>query len=424
MGLNKEQQSAFIDNIDFINDSSRKYHNVSGGAGTGKTYFISQVADGILRHKDSKSPLHTVEITATTNKAAAVIKDAMPHRATSIQTVYSFLNLRVSENFSTGEVKCVPTKNWCVYSGVFLIIDECSMVNSELFKYLEMAVDNTCKVLFVGDKNQLAPVKEHISPIYKKNYTTSYLKTPVRNAGQPALMALCEQVKETVLTGVFTPIVEVPGVIDFLDGGQLKGVMERDYDQEDVGKRILSYTNRRVVEYNTYIRQIRGYQEPFEVGEILSNNSAAELAGKERMYTDQLVRVVEILSNQVNSDVVPGEDLETITLVVEDLSHKGQYEVTAFADPEDRANVLKYYAGLKKWDRYFKAKNTFPDFRSVAASTTHKAQGSTYDDVIVDLADIGKCTNNGQTARMQYVALSRPKDHIFIRGKLPERYFE
>jgi hypothetical protein len=97
--------------------------------------------------------------------------------------------------------------------------------------------------------------------------------------------------------------------------------------------------------------------------------------------------------------------------------------LTVFANHNDRALVLKYYSGLRKWDRFFRIKAQFPDLRSVSASTTHKAQGSTYNSVIVDLADIGKSTNKEQTARLQYVALSRPKSRIYVRGQLPERYF-
>jgi AAA domain/UvrD-like helicase C-terminal domain len=424
MSLNADQQKGFMDVIKFINDPTQKYMDISGGAGTGKTYFISKIVDDILKHKVPDCPLHSVAITATTNKAAAVISDAMPHRAGEIGTIYSFMNLRLNENFQTGETKVVPTAKWFVHSGTFVIIDECSMVNTELFKYLEKGLDQTCKILFVGDKNQLAPVKETLSPIYRQGFNSTFLTQPVRNALQPALMALCEQAKQTVLTGVFTPIEEVPGVIDFVDGEQLKGVLEREFLAENPGKRVLSYTNKRVVQYNEYIRRIRGYSEPFEEGEILSNNSSAELLGKERLYTDQIVRVIKVLGDDIDRMIVPKEEIRTVRLLLEDVLSKVRYEVTSFAYPSDREAAIKFYSSRKDWEKYFKVKNNFPDLRSVAASTTHKAQGSTYDSVVVDLADIGNCTNKEQTARMQYVALSRPRTGVVIRGQLPERYFQ
>jgi hypothetical protein len=421
--LNSGQQIVFMDVIDFIQHPTEQFMDVDGGAGTGKTFLISMIADTILQHKGPRSQLHTVAITATTNKAAAVIAEAMPHRAGEISTIYSFMNLRLSENFSTGEVKVVPTKTWEVHSGHVIIIDEDSMINKELFKWLLKGIDSTCKVLFVGDRNQLAPVKETLSPIFTQGYRTAHLTKPVRNAEQPALMALCEQAKQTVLTGVFTPIIPVPGVIDVIDGPEMAGVLQRDYLTEDPGKRLLSYTNRRVIDYNSYIRELRGYTEPFVVGEVLSNNQSAELVGKERLYTDQVVKIEEILSDEMNTTMVANESIRLVTMRVSDVMSGTEYSVTSFAHPEDRKDVMDYYASRKQWDRFFKIKGNYPDLRSVAASTTHKAQGSTYDSVIVDLEDIGKCTNIEQTARMQYVALSRPKTRIFVRGQLPARYF-
>lgn len=422
--LNKEQQAAFVDVLNFVNDPDAKFMEVSGGAGTGKTFFISQVADSILRHAPSNSSLNKVKITATTNKAAAVLTDAMPNHIGDIETVYSFMNLRVKENFQDGSVSIVPTKKWTVHQGVFLIVDEDSMIDSPLFNYMKLGLDKTCKVLFVGDRNQLAPVKEDLSPIFKQNFPVSYLTKPVRNANQPALMALCEQAKQTVLTGVFTPIEEVPGVIDFVTGTTLQGILEREFIKEDPMRRVLAYTNERVIQYNNYIRGLRGYTKPYEVGEILTNNQAAELQGKERLYTDQVVRVKRIISEYTEDKMFPGASFDVIKMEVEDVTNLQVYEVTAFAKPTERSRLLRHYFNRKIWDYYFRLKNSFPDLRSVAASTTHKAQGSTHDVVIVDLKDIGSCTNRQQTARMQYVALSRPKSRIFIRGRLPDRYFK
>ena len=421
--LNKEQQATFIKVLDFVKDPDQKFMEVSGGAGTGKTFFISQVADSILRHAPVNSLLKEVRITATTNKAAAVIADALPSHIGDIETVYSFMNLRVKENFQDGSVTIVPTNKWRVHSGVFLIVDEDSMIDSPLFNYMQKGLDKTCKVLFVGDRNQLAPVKEDLSPIFKQNFPIAYLKTPVRNANQPALMNLCEQAKQTVLTGVFTPIEEVPGVIDFVSGATLQGLLEREFLKEDPARRVLAYTNDRVIQYNSYIRGLRGYTKPYEVGEILTNNQAAELQGKERLYTDQVVRVKKILSEYTETKFA-GTQFNVIELQVEDVTNLQTYDITVFANPNERSALLRTYFNRKNWEYYFKLRNSFPDLRSVAASTTHKAQGSTHDVVIVDLADIGKCTNRQQTARMAYVALSRPKSRIFIRGKLPDRYFK
>jgi len=421
MPLNHMQQEAFHDVISFIN-SDRKYHFISGGAGVGKTYFISKVAENILKHCIPSKPLFNVQITATTNKAVAVIHAACQGQF-NIQTVYSFLNLRVSENYSDGSTSCVPTGAFTVYGNILLIIDECSMVNKQLMEYIEKATNGTCKILFVGDKNQLAPVKETLSQIFRRGYSASYLTKPVRNAEQPALMALCEQVKKTVETGIFTPIVEVPGVIDIMDGRGVKDYLDAEYTAEDPSKRILAYTNDKVINYNNYVRQIRGYTRTFETGEIVSNNSSCEFRPKVTFYADQMFEIVKTSAHFPRKDIVNGQEIMVIPLTVKDVNNGLTYEFETFMHSEDRKQVLKYYANNKKWHKYFGIKNKFPDLRSVAASTVHKAQGSTYDSVVVDLADIGKCTQRETTARLQYVALSRPKKRVVIRGELPPRYF-
>lgn len=422
-GLNQDQQIAFQEVLDFINDPTRKYHRVSGGAGTGKSFFISKVTGDILKHRGPNCDLRDVAVTATTNKAAAVLKNAMPHKRGDIQTIYSFMNLRVHNDFKTGEQRIVPTAKWIVHFKTLIIVDESSMVTKSLYDYIDKGTTNDCKILFVGDKNQLAPVKENISPVYALNKSESFLTKTVRQENQKALMELAESAKQTVLGGPFFKIKEVPGVIDFINGNQMKGLMEREYHQEDASKRILCYTNARTQDYNLYVRQLRGYTRYYEVGEMLTNNSAAELVDKTRLYTDQIVEILERSDDYTNDQLVPGHEIDMVDLVVRDPDTFQVYHVSVTADPEDRKAVLDYWKSRKKWDRFFKFSDNHPDLRTVAASTTHKAQGSTFEEVIVDLADIGKCTQNEMTARLLYVALTRPRNRLYIRGELPERYF-
>ena len=421
--LNDEQRQAFADVLQFINDPSRKFHRISGGAGTGKSFFISKIEQDLLKHKSASCPLTYVAVTATTNKAAAVLKNTMQYKRGEICTIYSYMNLRVHNNVHDGTQKVVPTAKWEVHHKTLIIVDEASMVNKTLYDYINKGTDSTCKVLFVGDKNQLAPVKEGVSPVYTEPHGESLLIHPVRQKNQTALMDLSEMAKQTVLDGKFFEIPEVPGVIDHISGTELKGLLERDYHTEDPTKRLLCYTNKRVIEYNQFIRQLRGYTEMYQVGEMLTNNSAAELVDKTRLYTDQIVEVMSRSPDYAADYIVPGHTVDMVDLQVRDPDTWQEYMVTVCADPEDRQEVLKYWSSRKKWDRYFKFRDNTPDLRAVASSTTHKAQGSTYDSVIVDLADIGKSTNNEQTARMLYVALSRPQNRLYIRGQLPERYF-
>lgn len=89
---------------------------------------------------------------------------------------------------------------------------------------------------------------------------------------------------------------------------------------------------------------------------------------------------------------------------------------------KDTKELLKKLAAEKDWKKYFEIKETWFDLRAVYASSIHKAQGSTYDTVFIDLADIGRNWNASDVARLLYVGLSRAAKRVVCYGYLPSRY--
>ena len=83
---------------------------------------------------------------------------------------------------------------------------------------------------------------------------------------------------------------------------------------------------------------------------------------------------------------------------------------------------LKETAAIKDWTPHYEIKQSIPLLRPVHGSTIHKAQGSTYETVFVDLPDVGACNIASDVARMMTVAVSRPTTRLILRGKLPEKY--
>ena len=418
--LNADQSNAFQDVINFLNDPNEKFHRVTGGPGTGKSFFIQTIAQNARKFAKT-NPLNDTAVTATTNKAAAVLRST----GLETKTIYSHMCLRVANNYNTGATKVIPTKKYSVKHHELIIIDEASMISQTLWNHLNKGTDSTCKILLVGDQDQLDPVKENTSPAFLESIPTSYLNTPIRNSNQPALMDLVTKARETVLNKKFFPIQEVKGVIDLVSGSQVQGLIERDYHTETNARRILCYRNEQVHAYNAYVRKIRGYTEPYTVGEILTNNESHEsFASKQRLYADQIIQVKERDIPYLDSHIIPGHEVRMIPLVVKDVDTNQEYFVSCFEDMVLREKALKHFSQQKNWIQYFYIKENVPDLRSVAASTVHKAQGSTYDDVIVDLKDIGRCTQVEMASRLLYVALSRAKNRVFIRGELPARFFK
>lgn len=423
---NQDQQVAADEIFQFLL-SDRKEHRLSGPGGVGKTYLMNHVMNDLLPLYDSTCALmaipavnYSIALTATTNKAAEVLQLTTGFPA---ETIHSFMNLTVKDDYSTGKTKITRTTNWIVHSKKLIFIDEASMLDSVLLRHILEGTDKTCKIIYVGDHCQLAPVFESVSPVYLDTSTSfSELRQPMRNAGQPALINLCNQLRNTVETGVFRPMAEVPGVIDYIDDAQAQNLIDTEFLHENNPHRILGYTNRKVQEYNEYIRGIRGYSDMFETGENLINNTGFSIGStmlrpEEPILVTSADHTTEIMHTQGGGQI----PYYTIKIAREKSPHSSM-AVKIPVDPEHLLEVQKYYASQKQWADYFNLKNSFPDLRQKDAATVYKAQGSTYESVLIDLANIGTCNKYEQVARMLYVAVSRPTTRIYFYGNLPTKY--
>lgn len=426
--LNQGQQSAADAFFSFLFDENQKEFIISGPAGVGKTFLMSFMIDQIMprylemcRLMGVESAYEDVVMCATTNKAAEVLAQAT-RRPTS--TVHSFLALKPANDYSDGSKSLQRRRDWKIHTRKIIFIDECSMIDTELWKAINDATMN-CKIVYVGDHNQLAPVKETLSPIYNQKSPFFELTQPMRNAGNQALMAICQQLRETVQTGVFRPIQLVPGSIDHLIDSDMELGMEMVFKDPDNSSRILAYTNKRVMDYNDHIRWVRALPSAFQPGEFLVNNQAIQL--KEAMLSVEAG--VEVLayhgSSMVEIDRVNGQkiELEVNTYELQATSCGQVYRnVMAPVDREHFNELTRYYKRQHVWSKYYHLQETFADLRPRDAATVHKAQGSTYDSVFIDLANISTCHNPDQAARMLYVAFSRARNRVYLYGDLVGKY--
>ena len=427
--LNQGQQEAADAIFAFLNSPHRAFR-LSGPPGTGKTYTIRHIADQVVGlYKQGCKALgvtptdYSVEITATTNKAAEVLSSAFGR---PIQTIHGFLNLTVYDDYQSGETKVRETKKWKVHKNTLLFVDEASMIDKALYQFLHKGLDASCKIIFVGDPDQLPPVFESLSKVYAEPKPEAVLSTPVRNANQQALMALCDQFRETVRTGIFKPIQAVPGVIDYLDTNQAFAFVDREFRTSDPSARILCFRNERVKEFNEYIRNLRGHPAFFVPGETVVSNSIVHTADNKVIFrTDQEVYIEKAATTAQMVPIQEGDSTMIAAYKVKASRRPGADEHSLWV-PVDRLHfneVKAFYKRSAFWPAYFKMQNQFPDFRQRDASTVYKAQGSTYESVLLDLDDLGRCYKRDQLARMAYVAVSRPTTRLYLYGSLPPHLF-
>lgn len=420
--LNAGQKAAAEGFFQFLM-SPEKELIISGPGGVGKTFLMGHLIDQIMPQYHQtcalmglKSAFDDVVMTAMTNKAAEVLSMAMGRPS---QTIHSFLNLKVMDDFKTGRSLLTKTRNWKVHNRTIIFIDESSMIDQPLLNLIHEGTQD-CKIIYVGDHCQLAPIMEPISPIYRAKLPFYELTEPMRNNKQPALMALCNQLRKTVETGEFHPIQVVPGVIDWFDADQMEAAIN-DHFLVESNSRILAYTNERVVDYNNHIREIRSHTTPYTVGEHLINNSAVHMRDG-LISVEEEVEIIRLDDNLQDIEITPDIHL---AVRLADLRNKFGEVYAEMPLPEDKAHftsLVKYFQKMKNWDRYFALKNHFPDLRPRDAATVHKAQGSTYDTAFIDVGNLSTCRNPNLAARLLYVAATRARSRVVLYGDLADKY--
>ncbi|QDP54412.1 MAG: putative ATP-dependent DNA helicase [Prokaryotic dsDNA virus sp.] len=426
--LNNGQQNVADAFFEFL-FSEDKEMGISGGGGVGKTFLISHLIDEVMpRYHEAceltglKPQFDEVVMTSLTNKASEVLS---VFTGREVQTIHSFMRLKVRDDYSTGESKISKRNDWTVHQDKIIFIDECSMDDSKLDALIQEGTQN-CKIVYVGDHCQMAPVKEQSSPIYREGRMKWHVLTEQMRTQIPEIQALHAQLRRTVETGVFEPIKIVPGIIDHLDNDEMQEKLKSTFSQQTLDSRILCYTNKRVVAYNDYIRDLRGLPDEYTVGELLVNNAAIRLKSAMLSVEDE-VEIIR-LGDVESTLVVPANgDQEEVWLNYRNADLKtrsgGIFENIPL--PTDRAHfaaLVEFFRKRKDWGMYFELRNTYPDLRQRDAATVYKAQGSTYDTAFIDLHDISTCRNPAQVARMLYVALSRERHRIFLFGDLAPKY--
>ena len=431
--LTRDQQKAADLFVDFILDPNQKEMILTGSGGCGKTFLIKYLAGLVdTKIKDTCAVLglprkyYYIEYTATTNKAATVLREKLGKG----DTIHSVLGLKVQNDFRTGTTYLARTAAWDTHKYCLVFIDECSMIDQELYSYINEAYDNTCKIVYVGDKNQLVPVKSGLSPVFKNNLPIAELNEVVRFSGSKELLTLAEQLKDTVETGKFYPIQLKPGVIDLLNADEMENTISTIFSNPNNNSRIVAYTNDRVITYNQFIRHdIRHYKLPYEQNEKVIVNSPYIPEGKKLAlyHTEDELTITKL--NPVETNFVVKAQIDNIISIKGYLATvycsdqiNGQKSLFLPSDIVDVRNKIKFYGKCKAWNHYFTLKDRVIDVRPRDACTIHKIQGTTLDSVFIDLSDLSTCRNPDTVARLLYVACTRPKTRIYFYGNLSKKY--
>jgi exodeoxyribonuclease V len=416
--LTTDQIAAF----DGIIESVNKNINCSlvGYAGTGKSYLCSKIIQyyNIL----GINPI----VTAPTNKAVKVLQSMGASTAITIHKLLGLVLLR-------GKLKQVGKPNVSKSKNGLVIVDECSMVGTELYTMIYSSLN--CPVLFVGDPAQLPPVQEKgISKTFDQPNTFKLTEIVRQAAGNPII-----QFSMAIRNGDFDsnniPVDDKH--IFAMQSGNYTKFARQVYEQGGI---TAGWTNNYVDLINLAVhKDIYGAcSTEYEIGEefVLAQPIKDSFDSTIKGTVGDRYIVSRIESGWVDgfgnnkhnkSDFQEGLVLYPIWYIYSD-TLEIPYIVTLKNEAIEpfQKRVSELFAKAKAlpeydrqgraviYDQAWKMVESKTDIKHCYASTCHKLQGSTYDLALINVADIMRNRDREEALKCLYVAVTRARNKICL----------
>lgn len=378
MPLTADQDKAFKEITTSIEEG--KNHVLMGYAGTGKTYLCQELSKYYPE----------AAFCASTNKAVRVLEEKLLGQ--NCETVHRLLKLK----FNKGKLAQYALP--CLEKYEVIFVDECSMVNKELYEMLLNDAETAgTPVVFVGDPAQLPPVGEVESETFSTE-RRSKLEEIVRQAKGNPIIPFSFDIRTK---GFHKDRIPVDNEYIFVKSVANKYKVARKVIEN--GGVYAAWTNRTVNDMNFYIHNLNFGKDAddFCPGEVIVMGQPYV-----KPYTG------DILANN--------GDQFTVKSVVSNVLFKREcWVIDVEEDPNIQFYVLKRQEAakiqielsklreMKQWGPYFELKETFADVRHTYAFTCHKLQGTTVDIIVIDVMDIMCNRKTLERNQLMYVALTR-----------------
>jgi len=239
MELSKEQKNAFDSSLFFLLNGNDRVFIISGVAGSGKSVIINE-----LNQEIKSLGLNAVTLSYT-GKAVEVL-----HRkgVWGASTIHSYLYRPVCDE--EGNFISFQKKNKYELDGDFIIVDEASMVPSNIFNDL-VATDKP--ILFFGDENQLPPISnDEFNIMEESNIRLTHIHRQAE--GNPIIQLSQEILKRGVIPNNFDGKNSVRMIRKHEIGETLRNQWNKYKDMS----MILCGTNKLRRSYNKLVRTISG----------------------------------------------------------------------------------------------------------------------------------------------------------------------
>lgn len=468
LGFTQDQRKAYDGLIEFINapynpnDCKRA---LVGAAGTGKTYLVKALI------KNCGYSYSCIGLAAPTHKACRVLNESIGLPNVKVNTLQSDLGLRLNfdvDKFDISNPPFDPKGRIKIGEYELYIVDESSMINRGLCMFLEKTCkSNNCKIIYIGDSSQLAPVNEKYSSAFK-GVKTFTLKQIVRQGDDNPISYLLELLRYDIEHKSFTFLQYISKNRSKFNEDYTKGyqvctskefdeIVYNNFNDEalttniDFAK-VIGYTNNNVSAWNKFVRN--AIIKDADKSVITKNDLIISYITIVNTFNDCIIKNSEeyILKDVVNY-VHPKYQLKgfmvrftaihggvnTTPLFV--LDHKDKFTIQMYVKISNEMINAAKGASVKlraqKWREYYEFKETCLLLTNIVSSdgkilfgrdldygfslTSHKSQGSTFDTTLVDVNDIvfdkhGRpYTDAEEINRRLYVACSRSKNKLYLK---------
>ncbi|WP_169777748.1 ATP-dependent DNA helicase [Campylobacter curvus] len=383
MILNEEQEQIY-DLIMKPPDNVRIFA-LYGNAGTGKSTVIAKIA---------KEYPGSILLTATTNKAKNLLKAATKLSAFTTHSALGFVMARNGIEEYLSDILEAKEAD-------LLIVDEVSMLPNQVYQKI---IQTPYKyILFVGDECQLPAIG--IKAKIEADITVTLTKQ-MRQDKNKILENYFANLRANMSKKYIPKLQDnLPDCIKLYDNHK---EFCQAYLSCSKSKRILAYSNRIIDSYNLNIKQ----GNKFSLGDLLVLDKP--------------------IGNVKNGDIATILDIkETDTKYILDLEANGELLCNLVCYKTKKSEEEFFTLLLKTNHSAFWAyKDQTIHPKHIFASTIHKAQGQTIDEVFIDVTDIlsqlkrkpskwnnyNKPISIEEYLKLLYVAISRMKSkaHLFI----------
>ena len=447
-----EQLSQFV-----YSDTPNNLYLLKGFAGTGKTSIIGTLVSNLWETKRS------AVLMAPTGRAAKVISNYSKKEAFTIHKKIYF-----PKKDKAGGVKFVMQPN--KHRNTIFIVDEASMIpdlpaDSKLFENGSLLDDlmqyvysgHKCKLLLIGDKAQLPPVKSDLSPAlnahllemnYNKKVTSIELDEVVRQEQDSGILENATRLREVLDNEFYESFkFNVSGfkdIVRLIDGHEVMDAINDAYSENGHEETaIIVRSNKRANLYNQQIRnRILFNENELTVGDFLmvvKNNYFWIKPTSEAGFiaNGDIIQVLEIFSitelygfrfAEVKVQMVdypkmkPFEtvllldtiEAETPSLPYEE-SNKLYLEVQK--DYEDETSNYRKFLKIKG-NKHFNALQVKFSY----AITCHKSQGGQWNTIFVEQPYLPEGIDRDYL-RWLYTAVTRAKEKLYLIG-FKDEFFE